>query len=129
LLDYAAKRRPAPDVTTDTTFATYTLTINRKIVRLFIRRRDALLERVTIMQHDDLLGDVTTTITYRHFTRYEQWYYAQNVEIEKARGIRDSVTLSVAGFADTVEPLLAKPEGYTIGREEEAEPQVAVKKI
>lgn len=131
LLDYAAKHQPAPDVITDPAFAVYTLTINRKILRLFIRRRDALLERITIMQHDDMLGDVTTTITYRNFTRYEQLYYAQNIEIEKMQGIRDSVTVSVAGFADRVEPFLAKPEGYTIGEEEEeeAEPQVVVKKI
>ena len=37
------------------------------MVSLFIRKRDALLDHVTLLSPDELLGDVTTTFSYQNY--------------------------------------------------------------
>lgn len=129
LLDYFVRHRTSADSTSDANLAMYTLTINGTIVQLFIRTSDSLLEKVTTTQNHDLWGDVTNTILYSDYTHDRQLYYARGVQVEKIRGIRDTITLSTVELVDKAEPLLEKPADYSIADDEKITPQAQVEKM
>lgn len=129
LLNYFMQHTSSVEHTREANLAIYTLTINKTIVKLFIRTTDFLLEKVTTIQNDDILGDMTTTLMYSDFASYGKLFYAQNIQVEKVRGIRDSISVSAVALVESVAPLVEKPAGYSIGKNADANPEVHVEKI
>lgn len=129
LLNYFVQHPSSAENTREANLAIYTLTINKTMVKLFIRTTDFLLEKVAATQNNDILGDVTTTLTYSDFTSYGNLSYARNIQVEKVRGIRDSISVSAIALVDNVAPLVEKPAGYSIGKDADANPEVHVEKI
>ncbi len=129
LLDYFIEHRPLPDTSSEAEYAVYTLDINKTVVRLFIRKADCLVEKVTTMQHDDLLGDVTETTMYEDIVQHEGLSYARRIRIEKMQNIREEVTVSAIGLVPHVTPLLETPAHYSIEEDQDEAPLVTVEKI
>ena len=59
LLAYFVQQHISADKTAPPGLVAYHATINETVVSLFIRKRDALLDHITLLSPDELLGDVT----------------------------------------------------------------------
>ena len=127
LIAYFLEHGPVAD-TTESAFAVYTLTINTAIVRLFIRKSDALAEKVVITRNHDILGDVTDTVVYEDFAQYGQLHYARRISIRKMQNICDSVAIAAVGMEKEVTPLIENA-GYSMEEDRETTPETAVEKI
>jgi glyoxylase-like metal-dependent hydrolase (beta-lactamase superfamily II) len=129
LLEYCATHTPSVDSTSETDVVIYTLDVNAKTVKVYIRTSDCLVEKVTTTQHDDLWGDMTQSIRYSNFTRNGQLHYARNIQVEKIHGIRDDITISAVEMVDNAEALLEKSADYSIADDEHIVPEVRVQKM
>ncbi len=96
-------------------FAVYSTTINQTIVKLYIRKFDNLLQKVTTLNDDELFGDVLTTIHYSSFVKKRNLYQPRKIQIDKINGkVIDEIVISDILFADSAPEILKKPEDYTI---------------
>lgn len=107
----------------------YSTAINSSIVTLFIRTSDALIEKITIQRHHDILGDITTSIGYSDYTVYHGVYYSKNIHIHKVHDVVDSITVEAHSMTRKPESLLSKPPDYSIQADAEVKPNVRVEKI
>lgn len=97
--------------------AVYQIRINHRVVRLYIRKADHLLAKVTTLIDDELFGDVLTTITYQDYECAKYVYYPKRIIIEKINGkLHDEIIIKdfrlVKEIPDTVR--LSKPKPYTM---------------
>lgn len=129
LLNYFLQHQSSAESTHEANCAVYTLTMNKTIVKLYIRTTDFLLEKVTTTQNNDILGDVKTTLTYSDFASYKKLFYARTVQVEKLHGIRDSISISAVALVESITPLVEKPAGYSVGKDAATNPEVQVEKI
>lgn len=107
----------------------YSVTINSSIVTLFIRTSDTLVEKITIQRHHDILGDITTAISYSDYTTYHGVYYSKNIHIRKVHDVVDSITVEAHSITSKAEPLLRKPPDYSVQPDTKVKPDVRVEKI
>jgi glyoxylase-like metal-dependent hydrolase (beta-lactamase superfamily II) len=110
--------------------AVYTATIHKTIVSLYIGLEDKLLHKLTTLHHDELFGDVLTTIHYGDFSAINGLCFPRIISIGKVNGrIKDEVTLSSAVISATVPVLLTRPAGTgTVVESKEDKPELASKK-
>jgi glyoxylase-like metal-dependent hydrolase (beta-lactamase superfamily II) len=129
LLNYFHEHEAATESKSNNEYAIYTLLINKAFVSLFISKKDALLEKVTRLNSDDLYGDVTTTINYCAFTTANNLYYPSLINIDKINGkLTDTVMLLTATITDRANSLLDKPADYKITGEKAVIPDISVEK-
>ena len=127
LLSYFRQHPVAPDKESPTEFAQYHTTINGTVVRLRIRKKDALLAQVSLLSNDDLLGDVTTTFSYTDYQRVAGLAYASTVHITKVNGrLQEEVKILSARLSPTAPTLLEAPAGYQLKPELAVVPEVQV---
>lgn len=127
LLAYFRDHRIPADAQSPAEFACYHTTINETVVRLFIRKKDALLSQVVLLSPDKLCGDVTTSFTYRDYTRQVKRYYPATVQVAKVNGqLQDEVRLRLVQLQPDAPALLTAPVGYQLQSESAAQPQVRV---
>jgi glyoxylase-like metal-dependent hydrolase (beta-lactamase superfamily II) len=70
----------------DTLFAVYKTKINKDFVKLYIRKADDLLDKITVLSYDELYGDVKSTFSYRNYSKINTLSYPTSVHIEKING-------------------------------------------
>lgn len=127
LLAYFVQHRIAADKTAPAGFVRYHATINKTVVSLFIRRRDALLDHVTMLSPDDMLGDVTTTFTYQNYAAAAGVRYPATIRVAKANGrVQDEVTIGRAATQAAAPTLLTPPPGYQLRPAADARPEIRV---
>ena len=127
LLAYFQQHHVAADATAPAGLASYQATINQTVVRLFIRRQDALLAYVTLLGPDELLGDVTTTFRYLDYAHLGKLAYATRVQVEKTNGkVTDEVQLRPATVQATAPTLLTAPADYHLLASAEIKPDIRV---
>ncbi|RZK88068.1 MAG: hypothetical protein EOO62_38225, partial [Hymenobacter sp.] len=127
LLAYFQQHHVVADATTSAGLASYQTTINQTVVRLFIRQRDALVDHVTLLGPDELLGDVTTTFRYLDYAHLGQLAYATRVQVEKTNGkVTEEVQLRPATVQATAPTLLTAPADYQLLASAEIKPEVRV---
>ncbi len=94
-------------------FAVYKTTINKSIVKLFINKKDDLLEKVTILGDDESFGDVLSVYNYKDYFN-DKIYYPKKMFIEKINGkLSDEVNISKLSIDTKVPSLLPSPEDFT----------------
>ncbi|RZL13903.1 MAG: hypothetical protein EOO62_06900, partial [Hymenobacter sp.] len=127
LLAYFQQHQVVADAAAPAGLASYQTTINQTVVQLFIRQRDALVDHVTLLGPDELLGDVTTTFRYLDYAHLGQLAYATRVQIEKTNGkVTDEVQLRPATVQATAPTLLTAPADYHLLASAEIKPEVRV---
>ena len=115
LLAYFVQHRIAPDPTAPAGLVGYHATIHETVVSLFIRRRDALLDHVTMLSPDDMLGDVATTFTYQNYAAAAGVRYPATIQVAKANGqMQDEVNIRAATVQAAAPTVLAPPPGYQL---------------
>lgn len=127
LLAYFQQHHVVADDTAPAGLASYQTTINQTVVRLFIRQRDALVDHVTLLGPDELLGDLTTTFRYLDYAHLGQLAYATRVQVEKTNGkVTDEVQLCPVTVQATAPTLLTAPADYHLLASAEIKPEVRV---
>jgi len=87
LIRHAYQRRLQADPALSTaSTACYTMRINQKVVCLFIGRSSGLLDYVTLLEADPMLGDLLTTITYHHYTTLGHSQQPTQITLDKVNG-------------------------------------------
>jgi len=108
---------------------TYTLTINKAIVTLYISKKSSLLLHASATVFDELYGNMTTNYYYNNYGVANVLSYPQSVFIDKVNvHVFDTVRISAVGFVRTVTPLLTHPEGYLMVDEKVKQPDISVTK-
>ncbi|MFI5263060.1 MAG: hypothetical protein ACHQM6_00935 [Candidatus Kapaibacterium sp.] len=115
LIHYFLEKHIVPDKESNSEFAVYKTTIGKTIVSLFIRKKDCLPEKVSMLAGEDILGDVTSIFHYADYSVAGNLRYARTVRIEKKNGkVRDTITISAAGICSEPVKLLKKPAGFVV---------------
>ena len=105
--------------------AIYSTRINETQITLYLDKSTKLLSKVLTVQHDDLFGDVDTEYTYSNYTRLDDFYLAQDIEIKKINGkLVDQVHLSHPKFIAHRPEILQRPADYRLS--EETLPLIAI---
>lgn len=134
LIDYFLKQKAGNTRESTKELAVYELNINGSVVKLFIRKSDSLLEKVSILCktdfiNDELFGDVLTVISYSDYAIVNAVTYACTVSIEKMGGkLKEEIHLTSAQLPAKVENILERPEGYTLIDKQETKPEAIVEK-
>lgn len=127
LLAYFYQHHVAADATAPAGLVGYHATLNQTVVHLFIRLQDAQLVQVSLLSHDDLLGDVTTTFRYQAYARVGRLAYPTRVQVEKVNGqVLEEIHLLAAAVHPIVPTLLAEPVGYALQPDKKVQPEVRV---
>lgn len=113
LISYFARLKPAQEIESDDTYAIYSRSLSNAIVKLYVRRSDNRLHKITTLRDDELFGDVQTSYIYEDYVRLKNVYHPRTVYIQKLYGkLTDTVRISRATLADTAPELLTRPEKY-----------------
>jgi hypothetical protein len=134
MIDYFLKQKVELSSESTKELAVYVLAINGSQVRLFIRKSDNLMEKITILCktdfiNDELFGDILTVITYRDYAIVNAVAYASTITVEKMDGkLKEEIQLTSAQLSAKAETLLEKPEGYKLTEKPEIEPEAIVEK-
>lgn len=130
IINYFFQKKIGAGNESDKEFAVYKTTINKTIVKLFIRRSDNLLQKLTTLNDDELFGDVLTTVTYSDFSTIDGLSFAKNIQIEKINGqLKDEVLLSNATLTKSAPNLLDKPADYKFKETVEIKPEIKTEKF
>jgi glyoxylase-like metal-dependent hydrolase (beta-lactamase superfamily II) len=124
LLGYFMEKAPVQSKESNATHAVHRLVIRGTTVKVFIRKSDNLLDKVTLLAHDPMFGDVLTTFTYLQYAKSGTVNYPQVISIDKMGGkIHDEVKIVSATLVDKADDLVTAPEGYKLKDEVAAIPE------
>jgi len=109
--------------------AIYRTIINKAIVKLYINKSESLISKVTILNDDELYGDVLSTFVYSNYSTRSKIFYPKTIKIEKVNGqLKDEVIITDVLLVDKTPDLLNKPADYEIKKDKEVIPVIRVKK-
>src|ERR1039458_7777630 len=83
ILNDFEQKHPIPDRESDRDYSVYKLTVDERIVKLYIRNTDNLVAKIATLQNDQLLGDVQTVYHYSNYFETEGLYYPSFITIDK----------------------------------------------
>jgi glyoxylase-like metal-dependent hydrolase (beta-lactamase superfamily II) len=119
LIDYFALQKPSAENESDTAFAIYKLIINKAVVRLYIRKKNNLMEKAVILMNDDMLGDVTSTYMYKEYSETGGVHFPCAVDIEKINGrLHDEIRITAGTLMTRAPVLINKPVDYSLDETE-----------
>ena len=129
IINYFYQQKITIDSESTSEYAVYKTTINNTIVKLFIRKKDAILEKATTLNDDDLFGDVLSTFIYSDFVKLGQLDFPKKVEIEKINGkLKDEVIIQNVALINELPTLLTKPADYTLKETVLKNPEIKLEK-
>lgn len=130
LINYFFQHKIPTDKESNSDFAVYKTTINEALVRLYIKKSDNLVHKVTVLSYDELFGDVLSTFYYSDYSTIKNLYYPKTIQIEKINGkVKDEVKIvNEASIIKEVQGLLEKPIDYKLKEETEIIPDITVEK-
>ena len=115
IINFFYQQKIITDPESTTEYAIYKTTINKTIVKLFIRKKDAILAKVTTLNDDDLFGDVLSTFVYEDFVKLGELSFPKRVEVEKINGkLKDEVIIINVALINELPTLLLKPTDYVL---------------
>lgn len=114
----------------DTLFAVYKTKIKKDFVKLYIRKADTLLDKITVFSYDELYGDVMSTFSYSDYSKINALYYPTSVYIEKINGkVNDQVKiLPGAKLSKEVPRLFDHADDIIIKKDVEIIPETRLEK-
>ena len=133
LINYFVAQKVTPSSEFNTDAAVYTTTINGSVIKLYIRKSNYLLDKVTMLCktdyiNDELFGDVLTSIFYKNYEVKKKLSYPLLVRIEKINGkIEDEVANGNVKLEQGPQ-LLTIPAEYALAAQITSTPEVLVEK-
>jgi glyoxylase-like metal-dependent hydrolase (beta-lactamase superfamily II) len=114
----------------DTLFAVYKTKINKDYVKIYIRKADDLLDKITVLSFDELYGDVISTFNYSDYSKINVLYYPSSIHIEKVNGkVSDQVKiLSGSRIIKEVPSLFDTNDDISINEDVEIIPETRLEK-
>lgn len=130
LLNYFFQHKISANHESNNDFAVYTTTIHKTVVKLFIRKSDKLLDKITVLRDDELFGDVLSTFSYNDYSTTKKLFYPKTIQIEKINGkVKDEVHIAIAAKIIKEAPqLLEKSVDYKLNEDKEIIPEIKVEK-
>jgi glyoxylase-like metal-dependent hydrolase (beta-lactamase superfamily II) len=129
IIAFFLKNNVSMDYDRGEAFVSYTSKINNAIVKLFIRKSDQLVEKISTLSDDELFGDVLSVYHYSNYESIQEVYCPKEVEINKVNGkLTDKVTIRSAKISSDVAQLIPIPENYTIAAEQNNKPETVTEK-
>ncbi len=129
MIQYFKEKGIAPAKESNNYYTLYKTTINKSNVSLFIRNADSIAYQITIMEDDELFGDVMTSINYNDYLATENLPYPSTIKITKLNGkVMDEVKISGANIIANASPVLTKPATYSYTDDINAKPSLSVEK-
>ncbi len=123
IIDKFKQKNARISLTSNDSFAVYTMIINKIIVNLFVRKMDSLAVKMTTMQDNELYGDVINTYNYQDFIKVKGTTLAKSIYVEKTNGkVHDTIIISSASIIENRETGLAKPYGYKMKTAKKSKP-------
>jgi len=127
IIDMFYKNKSVLSKASTDSFAVYELKRNLSIMKLFIRKSDSLVTKFTILEDDDLYGDVLSTYHYMDFKSIDKFHYAKSTIIEKMNGkITDTVNIRSVKTRDNSGTNLSEPMGYAMEDEAPAKQDYSI---
>ena len=129
LIDLALREKFRVEKQTDKTYVVYEGNIHKTNVRLFVRRSDSLLGKISLLMDDELYGDVREHYTYRDYVKMGGIFYPKTIDISKKNArVLDTVKITGARFIDQLPALLEKPAGYRLKEDVVEKPELKIEK-
>jgi len=129
LLDYFKKKNIAPSINGNSYYTLYTATIDKKVVSLFIKNSDNMLYQASMLESDEMYGDVLTSISYNDYMLLNNIMYPSKISIGKYNSkVMDEVLVSRVESVPSASPLLNKPSNYSYTTEVIVKPALSVEK-
>jgi glyoxylase-like metal-dependent hydrolase (beta-lactamase superfamily II) len=130
IINYFFQHKISANNESNSDFAVYKTKINKALVKLFIRKSDKLLDKITILIDDELFGDVLSTFSYNDYSTSKKLSYPKTILIEKINGkVKDEVKIAIAAnIIKEVPQLLEQPIDYKLNEDEEIIPEIKVEK-
>jgi len=86
----------------------YQCNINQSIVKIFITKKNYYIQKIEILQHNDLFGDVSTIYNYSNFKKINHLIVPHIIKIEKYNGkVEDLIEIESASILEN-EPIIFK---------------------
>ena len=129
LLNYFKNKQVLLPHKSDDEHAIYETEINKNIIKLYIRKLDGLVAKITILSDDDLFGDVLSTLTYSNYSLIDHLPYPKSINIEKINSkLKDEVTIKDVTLLEKKPKALRRPENYIMLDDIVVNKQIEVKK-
>lgn len=130
VINYFFQRKIPASNESNGDFAIYETTINKAIVKLYIRKSDNLLDKLTLLSYDELFGDILSTFSYNDYSTINKLSYPKTIQIGKINGkVKDEVVISnSADIIKEVALFLDKPKDYKLQADIEITPEIKVVK-
>lgn len=101
LLNYFIHKKNINKSETEENFI-YQCIINQSIVKLIISKKNYYIQKIEILQHNDLFGDVSTIYYYSNFKKIKQLVLPFSIKIEKINGkVEDQIEIESASILNT----------------------------
>ncbi len=129
LIDYFYQKKVKQSNESNAEFAVYTTVIHQNTVKLYIKKSDNLLAKVSILSDDELFGDVLSTYFYVDFSSKNAFFYPKTIKIDKINGkLKDEIHLSLTSMVADVPSLLEAPKGYSLKEDEVPKAEIKLEK-
>lgn len=129
LLNYLLLKKTKRSTESHPDYAVFQADINQNKISVFINKTSCLLEKVTILSDDEMLGDVLTTINYLSYEKVGNVYHHRHSIIEKITGkITDTVSVSALAITDDLPVIITRPENYKFADPIRTQPEVSTEK-
>lgn len=128
LLEYFNNRKTRLQSNRDSIYNVYLETISGARVKLFINKKTDLVDKINILENDDLFGDVNSTFEY-HYSNQQSIFIPQEVAISKINGkLQDTIHLSSFRIENKLPSLLSMPPKYSLKEEIQEIPSITLEK-
>lgn len=121
ILNYFVKENITLSPLSNKDYAIYEYKTENRIVKLFIKTSDNTLNKVTILEFDDLYGDILTSYSYKNYKIINETKCPSLVEVSKYNGhVSETVSIENAEITSEVEFIIEKPELFSFQEEVES---------
>jgi glyoxylase-like metal-dependent hydrolase (beta-lactamase superfamily II) len=129
LINYFYLNRIPPNTENSKTYSIYEAKINSTIVKLFINKKDGLLSEISLLNDDELFGDVSTKISYTNYSVVKKFYFSKNILIQKINGqIKDEVSIYDCKFQTVFPNVITAPDSYKLKKIADQQEEVKIVK-
>lgn len=115
LIDFFHSKDISQNQEKDPNYDVYESSIDILRVKLYISKTEGLLHRVIVIDHDDLLGDITTEILYQDYFQMKKYHYPTKIVITKVNGkIKEEVKILNCRRIQVFPTVIDTPSNYQL---------------
>ena len=125
IINYFKEKNASPAKESNSYFTQYNAKIDNLNVSLNIRNSDSLAYQFTVVEDDELFGDVSTIYTYDSFQNLSGLICPKNIVVTKMNGLlADHIFIGATNTESKITPLLIKPANYNYTETAAVKPEI-----